>query len=232
MRQYLGPTLGIVCAAALMLGAGASAGEDTALTPQITWGLSDGRLVRTTKVRFRFGASTQAAFECSLDHGAYRGCGSPFRATVRSGRHLFAVRPSGHSNVTSRSWTVSPRYNPSPGHQCTTWAYAKRPEIFDFTQSVAFTPDWRAAHWAENAKRVGFPVNHRPANRDIAVWPSGYAGAGAPGHVAYVTRVHKDGAITVTEMNSTRGRRISKWVDIATVPARVASHLQYIHRLR
>ena len=230
MRPYLAHTLAIACAAGLIFGTYSASAADTAL-PRITWGLSDGQLVRTTTARFEFSAARRAAFECSLDGATYRSCSSPFRATVAPGRHAFAVRLTGHDYPASRTWTVSQTYALSNDHQCTTWAYAKRPDIFDFTQSVAYTPNWQAARWAQNAKRAGFPVDRHPAAGDIAVWPSHYAGAGPIGHVAYVTKVHANGAITVTEMNSTAGRRISKWVDVATVRARTASHLQYIHRL-
>jgi surface antigen len=230
MRPYFAHVLAIACAGGLVLGACSASAADTAAA-KITWGLSDGQVVRTTSARFQFTTATHGAFECSLDDGPYRPCSSPFRATVGSGRHAFAVRLSGHPNPASRTWTVSPRYNPSRGHQCTTWAYEKRPEIFDFSQAVAFSANWRAARWARNARRAGFPVDHRPAIGAVAVWPSRYAGASAAGHLAYVTKVRTDGAITVSEMNSTAGRRISKWVDVATVPARIASHLQYIHQL-
>jgi hypothetical protein len=45
------------------------------------------------KVRIEFGANeTGATFECKLDKGDLSPCDSPFKAKVKPGKHVFAVR--------------------------------------------------------------------------------------------------------------------------------------------
>ncbi|MGK3968425.1 CHAP domain-containing protein [Sorangium sp. So ce1667] len=50
-----------------------------------------------------------------------------------------------------------------------------------------------ASHWAENARTIGYTVDHTPAVNAIAHWNSG--------HVAVVDAVNPDGTIVVEEYN-------------------------------
>ncbi|SGO70005.1 Soluble lytic murein transglycosylase precursor [Mycobacterium tuberculosis] len=57
-----------------------------------------------------------------------------------------------------------------------------------------------AENWADNARRLGYTVNNKPAVGAVAQWNAGAFGHSGYGHVAYVTAV--DGSkITIEEYN-------------------------------
>lgn len=61
---------------------------------------------------------------------------------------------------------------------------------------------WGNAHeWDENALRLGLPVNTTAAPGAVAQWNAGEGGAGAAGHVAWVSSVNPDGSAVVEEYN-------------------------------
>lgn len=70
------------------------------------------------------------------------------------------------------------------------------------TKHKDFTNNWKGAHfgnaneWEAAARQAGITVDTNPAPGSIAVRRSGTAG-----HVAYVTKVHPDGKINVSEYN-------------------------------
>lgn len=78
-----------------------------------------------------------------------------------------------------------------------------------------------ANHWSIAARSAGYRVNHRPAAGSIF-----QSSAGAFGHVAYVTRVSRRGAVHISEMNYSRG---PFKVNHRIIPARHAHLYHYIH---
>lgn len=113
-----------------------------------------------------------------------------------------------------------------PKGQCTRLAYRRRPDIANRAIARFRLLRWDGRHWANNARRAGFPVDSLPRRGDIAVWARGQAGARAKGHVAYVTRVYANGSIRVSEVNWKESRRAGR----RTVPAAVVRRLRFIHR--
>jgi surface antigen len=83
-----------------------------------------------------------------------------------------------------------PRYQ---ADQCTSWAYAKRPDLTRGTRGLA-AGDWEA--WA---RANGYRVDIYPEVGDIAVWNRNIQ-AGPSGHVAYVEAVDARGVL-VSERN-------------------------------
>lgn len=57
-----------------------------------------------------------------------------------------------------------------------------------------------AGNWANNARRLGYKVNHTPAVGAVAQWEPGAFGHSRWGHVAYVTKV-EGGMIEIEEYN-------------------------------
>ena len=56
-----------------------------------------------------------------------------------------------------------------------------------------------ARNWDDNARRIGFVVDNRPAPGAIAHWEAWEQGAWDLGHVAYVERVNGDGSVLISE---------------------------------
>ncbi|GGA57983.1 hypothetical protein GCM10007416_33990 [Kroppenstedtia guangzhouensis] len=78
-----------------------------------------------------------------------------------------------------------------------------------------------AENWADNARRLGYTVNNKPAVGAVAQWNAGAFGHSGYGHVAYVTAV--DGSkITIEEYNYKRFSYSRR-----TLPASQVSN--YIH---
>ena len=75
---------------------------------------------------------------------------------------------------------------------CTWYAWSKRP---DLPSNMG-----NARNWANAAARAGFPVDRNPRAGDIFV-----TGAGAFGHVGYVTSVNGNGTINICDMNGLAG---------------------------
>ena len=75
---------------------------------------------------------------------------------------------------------------------CTWYAWSKRP---DLPSNMG-----NARNWGNAAARAGFPVDRSPRAGDIFV-----TGAGAFGHVGYVTSVNGDGTINICDMNGLAG---------------------------
>ena len=107
--------------------------------------------------------------------------------------------------------------NPFPFGQCTYHAYERRADIYDTavargvprggTASGAVyggIPDywWNGWHWADNARRAGFPVGTTPVVGALAVYPRNWGGS-AVGHVAYVIATYGDGSYRTSDRNVT-----------------------------
>lgn len=88
---------------------------------------------------------------------------------------------------------------PLSAGQCTSWAYFKRPDIYDNRASTDPSTDWSADTWAGHALAEGLAVDGSPRVGDIAAWPQSF---GPPGHLAYVEAVEAGGAIVISEMNT------------------------------
>lgn len=89
---------------------------------------------------------------------------------------------------------------PLSSGQCTSWAYYKRPDIYDDRSPVDANLDWSADAWAGHAEAEGLVVDSNPRVGDIVAWPQSF---GPPGHVAYVEAVGAGASsITVSEMNT------------------------------
>jgi hypothetical protein len=104
--------------------------------------------------------------------------------------------------------------------ECTDWAEAKRPdlfervEVFDFAKVLVGAPrparEWTAHAWDDNARSIGLPVSSTPTAGAIAVFERGMQGAGrAFGHVAYVEEVYANGLVRISEMNAAGGRGVA-----------------------
>ncbi len=58
-----------------------------------------------------------------------------------------------------------------------------------------------AYEWDNNATRIGYAVDGRPALGAVAQWNEWEGGAGGFGHVAYVERINTDGSVLISEYN-------------------------------
>ncbi|MBR2725736.1 LysM peptidoglycan-binding domain-containing protein [Candidatus Saccharibacteria bacterium] len=96
--------------------------------------------------------------------------------------------------------------------QCTTWAWAKRPDL----QVIQAN----ANGWAALAAARGFPVNKTPAAGAVFQTSSGWYG-----HVGYVESVNSDGSINVSERNYSG----CYGVLYSTIPASAVGNFNYIH---
>lgn len=97
--------------------------------------------------------------------------------------------------------------------QCTWYAKKRRPDLPNRLGN--------ANTWYVRAAAKGFPVGTKP--RAGAV---GATTQGALGHVAYVESVHKNGTVTISEMNYNGG------VGIVHKRTVVASSFKYIYKKR
>ena len=62
-------------------------------------------------------------------------------------------------------------------------------------------------NWDDNARRLGYTISTKARVGAIAHWNASELGGGFPGHVAYVSKVHANGAVDVEEYNfHVRGR--------------------------
>ncbi len=106
--------------------------------------------------------------------------------------------------------------------QCTWWA------DYEFHAYSGLWPDFtgpnngNAMYWAGNAAAKGWTVSAVPERWSVAVFPAWTNGAGADGHVAWVTGV-SNGQITVSEENFTYG---AGHLDVRTLTP--ASTVRYI----
>lgn len=120
--------------------------------------------------------------------------------------------------VAARAWVTEdePRYRTD---QCTSWVFSKRPDLTVGTAGLA------AGEWERWARDNGFRVDTTPRQGAVAAW-SRNVGAGPDGHVAYVERVTRAGAVFVSERN------LDGCVDVAFVrltPERQSTAV-FIHR--
>ncbi|MBR2709653.1 LysM peptidoglycan-binding domain-containing protein [Candidatus Saccharibacteria bacterium] len=97
--------------------------------------------------------------------------------------------------------------------QCTTWAWAKRPDLAPYTQANARDWNWLAASH-------GILVDKNPTAGSIFQTPSGWYG-----HVGYVESVNPDGSINVSERNYSG----CYGVLYSTIPASAVGNFNYIH---
>ncbi len=97
--------------------------------------------------------------------------------------------------------------------QCTTWAWAKRPDLAPYTKA-------NAKYWASMASSAGFAVNRVPSAGAVFQTSSGWYG-----HVGYVESVNSDGSINVSERNYSG----CYGVLYSTIPASAVGNFFYIH---
>ncbi len=97
--------------------------------------------------------------------------------------------------------------------QCTTWAWAKRPDLAPYTKA-------NAKYWASMASAAGFAVNRVPSAGAVFQTASGWYG-----HVGYVESVNSDGSINVSERNYSG----CYGVLYSTIPASAVGNFFYIH---
>lgn len=97
--------------------------------------------------------------------------------------------------------------------QCTTWGWAKRPDLAPLMRA-------NANRWDDIARANGILVDHNPAAGAIFQSDSGWYG-----HVGYVESVNADGSVNVSERNY----RGCYGVLFSTIPADTAKRLNYIH---
>lgn len=124
--------------------------------------------------------------------------------------------------------------NSYPRGVCTWYAKERRPDLPSFAGDYVY-----AINWLPAAERCGFPVDRRPAEGAVVVFPPGAHGAGANGHVAYVERVEGDGLL-VSECNVTPNAPWTlapQWWEAGYACAhrfirfdRLDSGVRYIHR--
>lgn len=122
---------------------------------------------------------------------------------------------------------------PLSGGQCTAWAYAKRPDIYDNRAPTDTNTDWNADAWVAHALAEGLAVDGTPRVGDIAAWPQSF---GPPGHVAYVEAVESNGAITISEMNTSglppgdyRSDSEGHTYEVETIEEPAGLGLEFIH---
>lgn len=96
--------------------------------------------------------------------------------------------------------------------QCTTWGWAKRPDL-GFIKA-------NANRWDDMARAAGILVDHTPSAGAIF-----QSDAGWYGHVGYVESVNADGSINVSERNYAG----CYGVLFSTIPASDVGKLNYIH---
>jgi hypothetical protein len=74
-------------------GGGGKGGNRGGSAPDTSIGKKPAKRTRKRRARFTFSATQSGAhFECKLDRRPFRTCASPFRISVRPGRHSFQVR--------------------------------------------------------------------------------------------------------------------------------------------
>ncbi len=97
--------------------------------------------------------------------------------------------------------------------ECTQWAEQKRPDIVEqiIVGSVGYElehglvesmPDLDARYWTSDASAVGIPTGHTPRAGALIVFQPGTLGAGSAGHIAYVTRLRRNGSFVISEMHA------------------------------
>lgn len=96
------------------------------------------------------------------------------------------------------------------------WRHDNMPGNYDLPSNMG-----NANTWASAARAAGFVVNSTPAYGAVFQTAAGYLG-----HVGIVTAVHRDGSITISDMNGIAG-----WgrVGTRTISAAEARQYVYIH---
>ena len=97
--------------------------------------------------------------------------------------------------------------------QCTTWGWAKRPDL-GFIKA-------NANRWDDIARSAGLRVDRTPAAGAIFQTDSGWYG-----HVGYVESVNSDGSVNISERNYAG----CYGVLFSTIPAGSAGNFNYIHQ--
>jgi len=86
--------------------------------------------------------------------------------------------------------------------ECTSFvAWRIRQHGIDFTNGMKGGVFGDAMTWADNARKLGYRVDHSPSVGAIAHYGSNAFLAGPKGHVAYVAQVNGDGSIVIEEYN-------------------------------
>ncbi|KWW98426.1 CHAP domain-containing protein [Carbonactinospora thermoautotrophica] len=114
-------------------------------------------------------------------------------------------RPSGDDYPYSRSYGID-RWAMYTG-ECTSFVAWRMEQVNGYFHNHM----WRhgkkghwgnAAHWNDNAKKLGYRVDRTPRMGAIAYWEAGKSGASRYGHVGYVVSVSSDGKkVTIEEYN-------------------------------
>jgi surface antigen len=86
--------------------------------------------------------------------------------------------------------------------ECTSFvAWRIREHGIDFTNGMKGGWFGNALTWADNARKLGYRVDHSPSVGAIAHYDANAFLAGPAGHVAYVAQVNVDGSIVIEEYN-------------------------------
>ena len=110
-----------------------------------------------------------------------------------------SIPPCGGTPTATVGRTVS--YNEGASGQCTWWAIYKFHAYSGYYPNlVVSSNNGDAKYWAYNAAYNGWTVTAAPRVGSIAVFPAYTNGAGAAGHVGWVTAV-SGSQITISEMN-------------------------------
>jgi surface antigen len=91
--------------------------------------------------------------------------------------------------------------NPFPVHQCTWWAYEKRPDIFNYAKAHGDRNTWNGGQWLANATAAGELTGKTPQAGALGVFLPYRHGSYGYGHVFYVESVNPNGTITISEYN-------------------------------
>jgi surface antigen len=146
-------------------------------------------------------------------HAASKKCGNPSRASTKPSRYNRTPKGAGPWHVPlDKCNTEGVGSSSTPYYNCAYWAAEKRPDIWvnaviPYGYSKAHPGAWRIR---PDAKKAGYPINHRPKVGDLAVWgrsaSMGTAAGGvtytasAGGHVSYVEKVFKHGRVSISSM--------------------------------
>jgi surface antigen len=238
IRNALLAAAGLATAAAIFVGAAASAGATTYYGPYLTTG--------SPYLNERSAPATSASIVGSLPYhsNVYLACqttgtsvyGSSIWDQLSDSHYVsdFYVA-TGYTGwtpgipqcgstppPTGGTWGRTVSYNEGATGECTWWAIN---EFHTFTgvypNLVAPGNNGNAEYWAGNAAYNGWTVSATPRVDTIVVFPPYTNGSGSVGHVAWVTSV-SGGQITVSEMN------FKAWDQVDTRTLSPTSSVRYI----
>lgn len=126
--------------------------------------------------------------------------------------------------------------NPFSFHQCTWWAFEKRPDVFE-TAVAAGAPRggvrgyeqgeavyvWDGSQWFTRAQAAGIPTGATPIAGALVSW-AGWRGV-PWGHVAYVEQVESPTRILISECNGLTLVCGSRWMNPQAYPGRLLGYV-------